>query len=105
MKKAKKSKKPLTKRTIAKAIRDAEKQGLYETAEHATSEVDFGTDELETCILEFFGGDKAKTKLWFETPNPLLGGISPAGMIRCGRYDKLIRWVKQQLAENQAPQP
>jgi hypothetical protein len=30
------------KRAIAKAIRNAEKKGLYDIAEHATSEIDLG---------------------------------------------------------------
>jgi hypothetical protein len=60
-------------------------------------------NELETLVLCFFNGDKDKTKLWFETPNPLLGGISPAGMIKAGRYDKLLKWAKQQIDESKAP--
>lgn len=59
-------------------------------------------NELETLVLCFFNGDKDKTKLWFETPNPLLG-ISPAKMIEVGRYDKLLKWAKQQIDENKAP--
>lgn len=59
--------------------------------------------ELDVLILEFFGGDAAKTTLWFSTKNPLLGGIAPRKMIKAGRYEKLLGWAKQQLAENLAP--
>lgn len=59
--------------------------------------------ELNALVLEFFDGNKEKTKLWFKTPNPLLGGISPDRMIRAGRGDRLLRWVRQQIAENKAP--
>jgi len=40
-------------------------------------------------VAQFFGGDIAKTALWFKTVNPLLGNISPRDMIRYGRYEKL----------------
>jgi hypothetical protein len=54
-----------------------------------------------SLVLKFFKGDRRKASLWFSTANPLLGGISPAKMIQVGRYDKLLRWVKTQLAENE----
>lgn len=57
--------------------------------------------ELEVLVLKFFGGDAKKTALWFCTKNPLLGGISPYKMILFGRYDKLLKWAKQQISENQ----
>lgn len=40
-----------------------------------------------------FGGDKAKTALWFRTKNPLLGDVSPRDMIRLRRFDRLRRFV------------
>lgn len=61
--------------------------------------------ELETLVLKFFEGDRNKANLWFATPNPLLGGISPTVMIEAGRCDKLLKWAKQQIAENQPPKP
>jgi hypothetical protein len=37
--------------------------------------------------------DINKTALWFKTPNPLLGNISPRDMIRYGRYGRLMQFV------------
>lgn len=59
--------------------------------------------ELFELVEQFFNSDVRKTKLWIMTNNPLLGGISPFAMIRAGRYAKLLKWVKQQLAGNEAP--
>jgi hypothetical protein len=53
-------------------------------------------------VAQFFGGDVAKTALWFKTENPLLGKISPRDMIRYGRYEKLYRFVMSALGENAA---
>jgi len=41
----------------------------------------------------------AKGILWFETPNPLLGGISPLDMIKIGRHEKLFKFIDNQIAE------
>jgi hypothetical protein len=40
-----------------------------------------------------------KTKLWLQTPNPMLGNASPRDMIRFGRYNKLLRFVTQAMEE------
>ena len=57
--------------------------------------------EVYKLILGFFKGDEEKTDLWFRTTNPLLGGWIPRAMIRAGREEKLLEWVKAQLAENE----
>ncbi|MFT3907308.1 MAG: DUF2384 domain-containing protein [Steroidobacteraceae bacterium] len=49
-------------------------------------------------VFEYFQDDQ-KTKLWLQTPNPLLGNASPRDMIRFGRYDKLLRFVTQAMEE------
>jgi hypothetical protein len=53
-------------------------------------------------VAQFFGGDIAKTAIWFRTKNPLLGDISPRDMIRYGRYEKLRRFIMNALQENSA---
>ena len=53
-------------------------------------------------VAQFFGGDVAKTALWFKTKNPLLGDISPRDMIRYGRYEKLRRFIMNALDDNAA---
>jgi len=40
-----------------------------------------------------------KGVLWFETPNPLLGGITPLDMIKMGRHEKLFKFIDNQIAE------
>jgi hypothetical protein len=54
-------------------------------------------------VLGFFGGDAAKTELWFATPNPLLGGVSPNDMIALRRTQMLLRVIREQLVENEPP--
>ncbi len=52
------------------------------------------------CNLVFqFFDDDVKTKLWLQTPNPMLGNVSPRDMIRFGRYNKLLRFVTQAMEE------
>jgi uncharacterized protein (DUF2384 family) len=55
------------------------------------------------CNLVFgFFDDSVKTKLWLQTPNPMLGNISPRDMIRFGRFAKLQRFVMEAVAEGHA---
>lgn len=50
-------------------------------------------------VAVFFDGDADKTALWFRTPNPMLGNVSPRDMLRFGRYDKLRRFVVGAIIE------
>lgn len=50
-------------------------------------------------VGEYFK-DANKTMLWFQIPNPQLGGMSPRDMIRVGRFKKLLRFVQTALDEN-----
>jgi hypothetical protein len=58
-----------------------------------------------SLVAQFFEGDAVKTKLWFQTRNPLLGDLSPRDMIRYGRHEKLRRFVTDALVENGIPMP
>lgn len=51
-------------------------------------------------VYDYFKGDKAKTAMWFEVPNPALGGISGKQMIRNGRVDKLLKFIESAIAGN-----
>ena len=56
-----------------------------------------------SLVAELFDNDIAKTKLWLDTPNPALGDISPKGLIRFGKYQKLLSFVllaKSESSEN-----
>lgn len=69
----------------------------------------FGADEENRegealrLVTGFFEGDRMKALAWMDARNPLLGGVSPREMCRAGRADKLLRFVKQALAENDGP--
>lgn len=56
---------------------------------------------LFNLVAQFFKGDAVKTALWFKTPNPMLGGISPRDMIRFGRYQKLLKFILNAISQNQ----
>lgn len=51
-------------------------------------------------VAEYFKGDLRKTALWFQIKNPMLGNISPRDMIRYGRYQKLIKFIRNSLIGN-----
>jgi uncharacterized protein (DUF2384 family) len=51
-------------------------------------------------VAQFFR-DEQKTLLWFKTPNPLLGDITPRDMIRIGRFRKLRQFIFHALSENE----
>lgn len=53
-----------------------------------------------SLVAEFFK-DQQKTVLWFKTPNPLLGDITPRDMIRIGRFKKLRQFIQRALSENE----
>ena len=55
-----------------------------------------------TMVAQYFQ-DEHKTILWFKTPNPLLGNITPRDMIRVGRFRKLQRFIQNALDENERP--
>jgi len=51
-------------------------------------------------VAGYFKGDAQKTNLWLNTPNTLLGNMSPKEMIRFGRYRKLHKFITNALAGN-----
>jgi hypothetical protein len=57
---------------------------------------------IANLVGEFFDGDMHKVGLWFELANPQLGGISPRTMIRAGRYKRLLNFVLEARAAEQA---
>lgn len=56
-------------------------------------------DNIFDLLMEYFDGDKAKVHLWLEAPNPLLGNINPHYMIKIGREEKLLKFIKGALDE------
>lgn len=53
-----------------------------------------------SLVAEYFSGDVGKTAMWFKTPNPMLGDVTPRDMIRLGRSNKLIRFIMEAREEN-----
>jgi hypothetical protein len=51
-------------------------------------------------LVAAFFRNQQRTLLWFQTTNPLLGGLSPRDMIRLGRFQKLFKFINTALAEN-----
>ncbi|MDH3508487.1 MAG: MbcA/ParS/Xre antitoxin family protein [Gammaproteobacteria bacterium] len=51
-------------------------------------------------VAGYFEGDVGKTALWFKTPNPMLGYISPRDMIRFGRYKRLLKFITESQEAN-----
>jgi len=51
-------------------------------------------------VADFFD-DHEKADVWFRTPNPMLGNVSPDDMIAAGRNAKLRSFMIAALAENQ----
>jgi hypothetical protein len=58
-------------------------------------------DIAATCelVAQAFDGNTTKTALWFKTPNPHLGNLSPSDLLRRGEREVLQRHVLQALAE------
>lgn len=54
-------------------------------------------------VVGFFEGDEDKAVFWFETGNHLLAGKSPMEMIRMGRFQKLLSFIRTSLEDNNAP--
>ena len=56
--------------------------------------------EAFDLIRGYFKGNTRKSIDWFHEPNPCLGGIKPIEMIRNGRSDKLLMFIRSQLEDN-----
>lgn len=47
------------------------------------------------ALVAGFFGSRSKTAAWFQSANPLLGGVCPMEMVLSGRARRLLRFVKQ----------
>ena len=50
--------------------------------------------------VDSFFNDRNKTSLWFDTPNPGLGNITPNSLLEDGKLNKVASFVKTALDEN-----
>lgn len=63
----------------------------------------YSRENIETiCLVQEFFKDYDKTKAWLHLDNPHLGCVSPVSLMLRGRSEKLLKWVKTSLAENEA---
>lgn len=53
-----------------------------------------GHSELFKLVMSLMKWDEWTTHVWFNTPNPLLGGIEPDRMIWIGRREELELLIK-----------
>lgn len=78
-----------------------------ENGEYAKSEqlqaMDKNIKATKEMIKDFFKDEPKKIDYWIQTPNPLLGEISPLTMIVMGRFEKLEQFILGRLWENSAP--
>jgi hypothetical protein len=50
--------------------------------------------------VDTFFNDMDKSREWYCTKNPLLGGFSPDEMVKAGRGWKLMKFIKIRMDEN-----
>ncbi len=46
-------------------------------------------------VTALFDGDVQKAALWFRTPNPMLGEVTPRDMLRMNRFKRLAKFVSE----------
>ncbi len=51
-------------------------------------------------VLGFFGGDQSKSMLWWSSPNPGFGGVSPKKMLCLGKEDKVFKFIDEALSQS-----
>jgi len=51
-------------------------------------------------VKAYFDGDERKTWLWFKTPNPQFGLLSPLNMLKLGREKKVMQFINSAIMEN-----
>ena len=56
--------------------------------------------ECYDLVKEFFRDDSRKAIDWFHEINSSLGGIRPIEMIKNGRSDKLLKFIRSRLDGN-----
>jgi hypothetical protein len=56
-------------------------------------------------VKQFFCGDIKKTWLWFTTPNPAMGMLSPLNLIKIGRANRVKQFIDNAIDENKGFYP
>lgn len=58
--------------------------------------------EIHDLVRRYMMWDNDQLIPWLGTRNPLLGGSSPNQLIRTGREEKLLKFIKACIKENSA---
>ena len=56
--------------------------------------------EAFDLVNKFFRGNTESIGLWWCSKNPNLGGMRPVAMVVLGRQEKLTKFVKNNLSQN-----
>ena len=62
--------------------------------------IDGVAESLYLPVVDYFKGDVGKATLWFNTSNPLLGGVSPLEMINIGREIRLQKFIDRAMEQS-----
>jgi hypothetical protein len=92
------------KRDVAQASRISMQSVRYDQKMPKELEERVGEWAVALSLVGQYFKDEHKTVLWFKTPNPLLGNITPRDLIRIGRFKKLNRFILNALGENESPE-
>jgi len=90
-----------SKKDVARASNVSRMSVRYDQKMPRELEERVGEWALALALVAQYFKDEQKTILWFKTPNPLLGNITPRDMIRVGRFKKLYRFIQNALNENE----
>lgn len=60
-----------------------------------------GDPEMESAIasVERILGDEGKAVLWWVTPNPMFGNVTPAYMVMIGQKEKVYAYIRDAMSE------
>lgn len=50
--------------------------------------------EAQAIVNKYFDGDAKKITLWWNTENPLLGGVTPSSLYELFGAEKLLKHIK-----------
>jgi hypothetical protein len=92
-----------TTRKLENFLETCKENGEFQKSEHL-QQIDKNLKATKEMIKDFFKAEPKKVGYWIQTPNPLLGEISPLTMIVMGRFEKLEQFILSKLWENSAPE-
>lgn len=56
--------------------------------------------QLADLLIPYFG-DRDKFESWMMSDNPMLGNVAPIDMLFLGRFEKLLKFVKAALEDDE----